>query len=541
MNPFEALGLREEIVRSLQDLQFETPTPIQAQAIPFVLSGQRDLIAFAQTGTGKTAAFGLPLIHQVDETNPATQALILSPTRELCLQISRDLSEFSKYINGLEVIPIYGGVDAAGQLRALRDRAQIVVATPGRALDLINRKKLRIDSIQQMVLDEADEMLSMGFKDELDAILSHTPQDKQTLLFSATMPNEMMRIARQYMHDPEQISVGRRNAGADMVRHQYFLLKARDRYEVLKRVVDLNPSMYSIVFCRTRNETREIAQHLVQEGYSADALHGDLSQGQREVVMNRFRHKSVDILIATDVAARGLDVNDLTHVINYSLPDDPEVYVHRSGRTGRAGRSGVCISMVHGRDRGKLKRIEKTLKKDFDELKIPTGRDICQKQLFNYIDQMENVEVSPEVEPFLPEISAKLSWLSKDELIKRMVSLEFTHLLDKYKDARDLLPTGSEKDGQSNRRERKKAKSEKVEGYSTIFVAVGKKDRVTPKDIITLVNRAMPRASIKIGQIHISRNYTLFEIDQAFESDLVKALGKMKHKGAKLGAKVAVE
>lgn len=537
MNPFEALGLREEILKSLRDLSFEQPTPIQEQAIPFILQSERDLIAFAQTGTGKTAAFGLPLIEQVDPATPETQALILSPTRELCLQIARDLEIFAQHIPGLRVVPVYGGVDAAMQLRQLKKGAHIVAATPGRALDLIKRKKLKVETIRHLVLDEADEMLSMGFKDELDAILANTPADKQTLLFSATMPPEMMRIAEKYMHDPEQISVGRRNAGADNVRHQCIFVQAKDRYEVLKRLIDLHPEMYGIVFCRTRNDTREIASHLNRDGYNADALHGEISQVQRDVVMNRFREKSVQLLIATDVAARGLDVNDLTHVINHSLPDDPEVYIHRSGRTGRAGRSGVCLSMVHGRDKGKLRRIERILKKKFEQRLVPSGEEICRKQLFNLIDRMEKVDSHSEIEPFLPEILGKLSWLDKDELIRRFVSLEFTQLLQHYKDAPDLNPPASkQKSGRNAKAEQRDRGTTKA--YSRIFVKMGRRDQVSPKVIINLINEHLPKKSINIGQIKIQPNFSLFEVDRSYEQEVLDALSDATYKGRNIQAKL---
>ena len=539
MNSFEALGLREEIRTSLRELGFETPTPIQAQAIPFILGSEQDLIAFAQTGTGKTAAFGLPILEQIDPDSRATQALVLSPTRELCLQIARDLETFATHLPTLNVVPIYGGVDAAAQLRGLKAGAQVVVATPGRALDLINRKKLKVDAILRLVLDEADEMLSMGFKDELDAILANTPAEKQTLLFSATMPPEMMRIADKYMHAPEQISVGRRNAGADNVQHQFIFVQARDRYEVLKRLIDVNPSLYGIVFCRTRNDTREIADRLTKDGYNADALHGDISQGQRDVVMNRFREKSLQLLIATDVAARGLDVNDLTHVINHSLPDDPEVYIHRSGRTGRAGRSGICLSLVHGRDKGKLRRIEKIVKKQFEQKLVPSGEEICRKQLFNLIDRMEKVEVNPEIEAFMPEILGKLSWLSKEDLVRHLVSLEFNQMLAHYKDARDLnVPQPKEKRAEKSGKSKKEKRDRgQTDEFSRIFIKMGKRDQTSPKTLINLINQSLPHRSVNIGSINIMPNFSLVEVDRQYEAELLEALSDVRHKGRSIDAK----
>jgi len=548
MTKFEALGLREEIINSLRELNFEQPTPIQEQAIPFILNAENDLIAFAQTGTGKTAAFGLPIIQQIDDAIYETQALILSPTRELCLQIASDMEIFSKYLKRLKVVPVYGGADISKQMKQLNSGAHVVVGTPGRVLDLIKRKKLKVENIDRLVLDEADEMLSMGFKDELDAILGNTPKEKQTLLFSATMPAEMMRIAEKYMHQPEQISVGKRNAGADNVQHQFIPVHASDRYEVLKRIVDINPSMYGIVFCRTRNDTRDIANHLTKDGYNADALHGDLTQAQRDAVMNRFRQKSLQMLIATDVAARGLDVNDLTHVINHSMPDDPEVYIHRSGRTGRAGRSGICLSLVHGRDKGKLKQVERTVKKKFEQQPVPSGRDICEKQLFSMIDRMEKVDVNPEIEQFLPAIISKLSWLDKEDLIRHFVSLEFNQMLEHYKDARDLntsfsksrdVEKGKGKRERKEKRDRKPKHNGKSSGFSRIFMNVGKKDSISPKSIIGMVNRHMPDEDVKIGQIEILNNFSFFEVDRSYEQDVLSALSDVKHKGTSIGVELA--
>ncbi|MFM8448939.1 MAG: DEAD/DEAH box helicase, partial [Haliscomenobacter sp.] len=388
---FEDLGLNPQVLRAVQELGFETPTPIQEKAIPHLLQSKDDLVAFAQTGTGKTAAFGLPVIHQVDPHKSSVQMLALCPTRELCLQITRELTNYSKYIPGLKVVAVYGGAEISRQISELNQGPQIVVGTPGRALDLINRRKLVVDNIRWLVLDEADEMLSMGFKDELDAILATTPSTKQTLLFSATMPEEMVGIAQKYMHDPVEISAGKRNMGAENVQHHYYLVHAKDKYLALKRIADYYPNIYGIVFCRTRQETKEVADKLMEDGYNADALHGDLSQAQRDYVMQRFRLKQLQMLVATDVAARGLDVNNLSHVINYNLPDDPEVYIHRSGRTGRAGKSGISILIANMREKGKIGFIEKKIGKRFDQKPVPTGSDICEKQLFHMIDRIENI------------------------------------------------------------------------------------------------------------------------------------------------------
>ncbi|RLD83641.1 MAG: ATP-dependent helicase, partial [Bacteroidetes bacterium] len=439
MITFKETELNPEILKALDELGFVNPTPIQEKTIPHLLSSERDLVGFAQTGTGKTAAFGLPIIHQIDTKSKNVQAIILSPTRELCVQIAQDITNYAKYTKGLNVVAVYGGTSIDTQIRSLKKGAQIVVGTPGRTLDLIKRKKLKLSTVEYLVLDEADEMLTMGFKDDLDAILEGTPAEKQTLLFSATMPKEIANIAKKYMKDSVEISAGKKNIGAENVNHIYYMVNARDRYLALKRIADINPKIYGIVFCRTRRETKEVAEKLMGDGYNADALHGDLSQAQRDYVMSRFRTKKLQLLVATDVAARGLDVTDLTHIINYNLPDDLEVYIHRSGRTGRAGKKGISISIIHSRETGKIRMIQKKVGKTFEHIPVPSGKEICGKQLYNLIDKVEKIEVDEsQIEQFLPEIYKKLDWLSREELIKHFVSAEFNRFLAYYKNAPDL-------------------------------------------------------------------------------------------------------
>ncbi len=424
------MGLSPNLMKGIEELGFKIPTPIQEEIIPIFFEKENDIVGLAQTGTGKTAAFGLPIIEQIDIRNKSVQALILAPTRELCIQISKDLKNYSKYIKGLHVVPVYGGASIDTQIRALKKGAHIIVATPGRMLDLINRKVAKIANVRTVVLDEADEMLNMGFRDDLDSILEKTPGIKRTLLFSATMLKEVARIAKNYMNNPIEITVGTQNAGAENIRHIYYQVHARNRYLVLKRIADINPDIYGIVFCRTRMETKEVADKLIKDGYNADAIHGDLSQSQRDQVMKRFREKSLQMLVATDVAARGIDVNDISHIINYNLPEDNEVYTHRSGRTGRAGKSGISIAIVNYREKNKIPQIEKNIRKNFEKLPVPSGVEICNKQLFKLIDRMEKVVVDEaQIAPFMDIVNKKLEWLSKEQIIKHFVSLEFNRFL----------------------------------------------------------------------------------------------------------------
>jgi ATP-dependent RNA helicase DeaD len=547
MTTFKEMGLSDEIYKAIDDLGFISPTPIQEKTIPAILKNGTDLIALAQTGTGKTAGFGLPIIQQINADSKSTQALILCPTRELCLQIAKDLDSFSKYVKKLSVLPVYGGASIVPQLRALKDGAQIVVGTPGRTLDLINRGALRINHIQWMVLDEADEMLNMGFKDELDGILAVTPKEKQTLLFSATMPQGVRRIANNYMTEPDEMTVGTKNSGADNIMHQFYMVKATDRYLALKRLADINPNIYGIVFCRTRRETQEVADKLIQDGYNADALHGDLSQAQRDHVMQRFRSKHLQLLIATDVAARGLDVNDLTHVINYNLPDDPEVYIHRSGRTGRAGKSGIAITIIHSRESRKIKELENLVKKKFEHKLIPSGREICEKRLYNLIDKVENIEVDEkQIESFLPDVLKKLAWLDRDELIKRFVSVEFNHFLEYYRNATDLnvskdslssRDNSSSRDGSSTRERSKKRTGNN--GFTRFHINIGTKQNLSAASLMGIINDATHTRDIEIGKIDILRKFSFFEVDNRFEKTIIDAFKNVNHEDTKLEVQVS--
>lgn len=562
MSLFTETGLAPSILKAIEELGFETPTPIQKETIPLILNNKTDIVALAQTGTGKTAAFGLPVIHQIDISVKSIQALVLCPTRELCMQITNDLNNYSKYISGLNVTPVYGGASINDQIRSLEKGSQIVVATPGRAVDLLQRKKLKISQIKWVILDEADEMLSMGFKEDLDTLLSATPAEKQTLLFSATMPAEISNIARKFMQKPVEVSVGKANQGADNVSHEYFMVHARDRYEALKRIADVNPKIYGIIFCRTRAETKEVADKLIHDGYNADALHGDLSQEMRDIVMNRFRNRHLQLLVATDVAARGLDVNDLTHVINYNLPDDPEVYIHRSGRTGRAGKNGTALSILHLKEKGKLRDIERMLKKKMENKPVPSGRDICEKQLFNLIDKVEKVEVNTtHIDDYLNVIYKKLEWLDREELIKHFVSVEFNRFLAAYENAPDLnADTGKIQDGGTGKGSRKgrfsdyddewTSRHDRKGGdrrsgnrnnvtFSRMFLNIGKSDRMDKRTIINIINETMPGKSVEIGQIEVLRNFSFFEIDKRYERDLQKAFRQVQFKGIKLGLEVA--
>lgn len=516
---------------------YEHPMPVQEEVIPYLLGVGNDVIALAQTGTGKTAAFGLPVLQKVNPDNRATQAVILSPTRELCLQIAGDLKEYSRYIDNLHVLAVYGGSSIESQIRSLRKGAQVIVATPGRLIDLMHRGVARLDAVENVVLDEADEMLNMGFTESINEILAGVPAERNTLLFSATMGKEIERIAKSYLHDYKEIVVGSRNEGAENVNHIYYLVHAKDKYAALKRVVDYYPRIYGIIFCRTRLETQEVADHLIRDGYNAEALHGDLSQAQRDLTMQKFRQHHTQLLVATDVAARGLDVEDLTHVINYGLPDDVENYTHRSGRTGRAGKRGTSISIIHLREKGKVRIIEKVIGKKFEVGTLPEPQEICTKQLYKVMDELERIEVNDtEIAPFMPEIFRKLDWLTKEDLIKRIVSREFGHFLRYYADAPVIeQPTGRDaKDGSGkadgrSRRERRKGGSEGThqaeEGYTRLFINLGKRDNFYAREIINLVNRHVRGAKVEIGRIDLTNNCSFFEVPDA---DAPLVLSKMK-------------
>ena len=529
MLTFEEIGLRPEVLKAIKELGFEQPTPIQDKIIPELLNSDRDMIGLAQTGTGKTAAFGLPVIEKSDPDSRNIQTLVLCPTRELCMQVTGDLTEFSKYIDEFRVVAIYGGASAEVQLKSLKKGCQVVVGTPGRVLDMIKRKALNISGIRWLILDEADEMLNMGFKEELDSILEKTPKEKQTLLFSATMPNAMRQIAEKYMKHPIEISAGKKNVGADNVKHEVYFVHAKDRYEALKRIADMNPSIYGIVFCRTRTETKAIADKLIADGYNADALHGDLSQPQRDSVMNRFRTKYLQILVATDVAARGLDVSDLTHIINYNLPDELDVYIHRSGRTGRAGKKGISISICHSREIKKISDLEKLSGKKFERKAIPAGRDICEKQLFNLIDKVEKIEVDDaQIDQYLPVIYKKLEWLGREDLIKHFVSVEFNRFLAYYKDAEDLnVEVHDRKEKDSYKRGGSKA-------FSRFFISVGSKSGLTVPRVIGLINDYTKRRDIEIGKIDIMKKFSFFDVDSQHENLILKAFKNAKYEGGRV-------
>lgn len=508
MNTFDELGLQENILKAIKELGFENPMPVQEAVIPRIIENNTDIVALAQTGTGKTAAFGLPLLQLIDPDNKKTQALILSPTRELCMQIASDLNNYSKYLPGIKVTAVYGGASIETQSKQLKAGTQIIAATPGRMLDMVMRKYADLSEVKFLVLDEADEMLDMGFEEDVQSIIESTPKDRHTFLFSATMPADVEKIARRYMTKPETISMGQRNIGATNVKHIYYLTHARDRYSVLKRVADFHPDMYAIVFCRTRQETQEISDSLIRDGYSADALHGDLSQSQRDHVMKKFREKHLNMLVATDVAARGIDVNDLTHVINYNLPDDSDNYIHRSGRTGRAGKDGISISIINMKEKGRIRLLEKQIGKPFSAGKIPSGRQVCEKQLYHLIDRMENVTViEDEINDFLPVIYKKLQWMSNEELIKRFVSVEFNSFLEYYRDSKDLNVDES--------RER----SDRSEGggaFTRIFMSIGRKDGLMPPKLLGMINDFTQSRELRVGRIELGDTFTFVEIDTRF-------------------------
>ena len=513
MSTFLELGLKEPITKALTDLGYEKPTVIQEKAIPQIISSSLDLKAFAQTGTGKTAAFSLPILELLDASNSNVQAIILSPTRELAVQIGNNIKDFCKYLKDVRVTTVYGGSSIEDQIRSLKRGSQIVVGTPGRTVDLINRRALKLGNIQWLVLDEADEMLNMGFKDELDKVLEATPETKQTLLFSATFPREVEAIAKNYMTNPVEITSGQKNKGADSVSHEYYSVTERTRYPALKRIADLNPNIYAIIFCRTRRETQEVADNLIKDGYNADSLHGDLSQAQRDSVMGKFRKKTIQILVATDVAARGLDVSELTHVINHKLPDQIENYTHRSGRTGRAGNKGISIVLVNGKEKGKLRPIEKIIQKKFIQTKVPSGKEICQNQLMNLIDKVQAIEVNEtQINEFLPSIYEKLKDLDREKLIQKFVSLEFNTMLAYYENAKDLNDLSS--------RDNSRARSVN-ENMTRFFINIGRKDSLNPAKLIGLINDQNIGDKIEIGAIDILDTFSFFELDKNFE---VKAL-----------------
>lgn len=551
MTTFKELGLNPELLQAVEALGFTEPTKVQELAIPYILESQNDLVALAQTGTGKTGAFGLPSLHKVNLSSRDVQVLVLSPTRELAIQIATDLQDFSKFMKGLKIASVYGGANISTQIRQLNAGCQIVVGTPGRMLDLINRNKLDVSNVRTLILDEADEMLNMGFQEDLDEILRDTPKEKQTLLFSATMPKGISKIAKKYMNNAEEISVGEKNSGAKNVEHHFYMVHAKDRYEALKRVTDMNPEIYGIIFCRTRAETLEVANKLARDGYNADLLNGDLSQAQRDDVMNQFRKKELQILVATDVAARGLDVDNLTHVINYNLPDDLEVYIHRSGRTGRAGNSGISISIIHTKERGRVRQLEKMSGKEFIKKDVPGGEIICGIRLLKLLDEVQTVDINDEqIAPFLETAHEKLAELSREDLIKRFVSIEFNQFLEYYKDAADLNSFGRDRGNERNDRSDSKSRDRGERGdrgirtrggvesgYDRYFINVGRRDGLSPVRLMGVLNEELKGKKPDFGKIDIQNNFSFFEVETGFENDLVHGT-----KGAKFeGRDIAIE
>lgn len=554
---FEELGVSAPLLRAIEELGYEHPMPIQTQVIPVILghteAGEgRDVVGLAQTGTGKTAAFGLPVLQSVSVRYFEPQALVLAPTRELCLQIASDLQDYAKYLKGMTILPVYGGSSIGSQISALKRGVHVVVATPGRLIDLMNRGAVSLTKVKTLVLDEADEMLNMGFQEDIETILEGIPSDHRTMLFSATMPKAIAEIAKKYLNDPVEVTIGHKNEGSANVNHVYYLVHAKDKYVALKRIVDFYPNIYGIIFCRTKLDTQEIAKNLMDEGYNADALHGDLSQEQRDLVMRKFRTRHLQLLVATDVAARGLDVDDLTHVINYGLPDDIEVYTHRSGRTGRAGKKGTSICIVHIKERRKLNDIERIIKKPFEKGMIPTTERIIEKQLFGLADRLEKVDVQEEeVAKYLDPVLKKLGWLSAEDLVKRIISLEFNRMLEFYKGSENLdIPEERkprEKNARGNRADDSRArKSAAVEGktvqaepgYTRIFINLGKRDGIFPKQLIALMNQHVHHR-IQMGRIDLLSNFSFFEVPEQDARFVVKDMNGADWKGRRVAVEIA--
>lgn len=538
MKTFEELGVSEEIRRAIDELGFEHPMPVQEEVIPYLLGNKNDVIALAQTGTGKTAAYGLPLLQKTDASRKETQAIILSPTRELCLQIADDLNSFGKYIDGMHIAAVYGGTDIGSQIRTLKHGVQIIVATPGRLIDLINRGVAKLDQVNNVVLDEADEMLNMGFSDSINAIFECVPADRNTLLFSATMSKDIEKIALNYLHDHKEIVVGSRNEGAEHVNHIYYLVNARDKYLALKRVVDFYPRIFAIIFCRTKIETQEIADKLIKDGYNAEALHGDLSQQQRDLTMQKFRQHTVQFLVATDVAARGLDVDDLTHVINYGLPDDIESYTHRSGRTGRAGKKGTSISIIHTKEKFKVRQIEKQIGKDFVDGTLPTPEEICKKQLFKTMDDIMKTDVDDEqIAPYMEEINRQFEYIDKEDIIKKMVTITFGKFLDYYKNAPEIIKPDSrsakaargEGKADGNRRTRQNGPRKAEAGYRRLFVNLGKDDGFYPGEVMQFLNKCVP-GRVQVGHIDLLGKFSYIEVPEEDADRVMQNLNGQHYK-----------
>jgi len=542
LKTFEELGVAPAIVRAISEMGYEYPMPVQEEVIPYLLGNDNEVIALAQTGTGKTAAFGLPILQGVRINEIRPQAVILCPTRELCLQISDDLNDYSKYIDNLKVLPVYGGSSIESQIKALRRGVHVIVATPGRLIDLINRKTVDLQYVRNVVLDEADEMLNMGFSESIDEILAVIPTSRNMLLFSATMPDGISRIAKNYMRAPKEIIIGRKNEGAQNVKHIFYMVNAKDKYLVLKRIADYNPNIYGIIFCRTRKETQDIADNLIKDGYNAESLHGDLSQSQRDYVMQKFRLQNIRLLVATDVAARGLDVDDLTHIINYGLPDDVEQYTHRSGRTGRVGKTGTSVAIIHLREKHKIKEIEKSINKKFEQGTIPSWKQISERQLFSFVDKLEKVKVNEEeISGIMPSIYRKLDWLDKEDVIKRLISLEFNRFIDYYRDA-DEIENPLESDRKKDKYGKESGKGKGVgraaeKGFARLFLSLGKNDGIRPKSIIGILNDNIPGKKVDIGKIDLMKNFSFFEVREADRNRVIQNLNGVKV----FGRKVSVE
>ena len=540
LKTFEELGVCEEIRNAITELGFEQPMPVQEEVIPYLLGNRNDIIALAQTGTGKTAAFGIPLLQRTDARVKQTQALVLSPTRELCLQIADDLKDFAKYMEGINVVPVYGGTSIENQIRALKHGAQIIVATPGRLIDLMNRGAARLEAVKNVVLDEADEMLNMGFSESINEILAGVPTDRNTLLFSATMSKDIERIAHSYLHEPKEIVVGSRNEGAEHVNHVYYMVNAKDKYLALKRIVDFYPKIYAIIFCRTKRETQEIADKLIHDGYNAESLHGDLSQQQRDLTMQKFRQHLTQLLVATDVAARGLDVDDLTHVVNFGLPDDIESYTHRSGRTGRAGKKGTSIAIVHTRERHKMRSIEKEIGKEFVQGAIPTPQEICKKQLYKVMDEIVKVDVNDEeIAPFMADINRYFEFMDKEDVIKKMVSMEFGRFLAYYADAPEIenpaekrkeAKKGGGKDRPQAQGKRGGAPRKAEAGYRRLFVNLGKTDGFYPGEVMQFINRHV-KGRQEVGHIDLKDKFSYIEVPERDARRVMAAIDGTVYKG----------
>lgn len=548
---FSDLGIEPRLLRAITEMGFEIPMPIQEMVIPHLLEGDGDVVGLAQTGTGKTAAFGLPVLQRIDTSRRDTQALVIAPTRELCLQISGDLADFSRYIDGLKILPVYGGSSIESQIRALRNGVQVIVATPGRLIDLIKRGEVSLRDVHTVILDEADEMLNMGFLDDIREILTHVPEQRKMLMFSATMPREIAAIAKEFMHDPVEFVAGNRNEGAKNVRHIYYMVRANDKYLALKRVADNNPDIYAIIFCRTRKDTQEIADKLIADGYNADCLHGDLSQAQRDLAMKKFRDRVTQLLVATDVAARGLDVDDLTHVINYGLPEDAAVYTHRSGRTGRANKTGVSVAIIHSREKSKLREIERIIGKTFEYKKVPTPEHIIEKQLYNLADRIERVQVDEQaIAQYIPGVQKKLEWLSEEDLLKRVLSLEFNRLLQYYRDMPDIDLNAPEK-GKEGRREKEsrprgregdnKDRRTAADGFERIMINVGKAQGFFPGNLMEIINRNVAGNKPDVGRIDLLPQYTLFDVRKGDARRIIEALRNVDFFGTRIRPEVATE